>query len=182
MLEFVVGVRRSDSVFLPSSRTGLLVVLVIFTMLFLIAASCGCGHLLDFMASTTMFWSGRSVFTVRWSPGSIIFLASMDTSGIVAGVVFRFYCMFCMCMFCLVCILFVFRLCRMFCMCMFCLVCILCMCIVLRFVLIPWAMGNMASHCVAGTVHLLPRSVIWLWTKSCFMLLSLMNMVPPITG
>ena len=51
-------------------------------------------------------------------------------------------------------------------------------CIVLILVLID----KRASHCVVGTVHLLPSSEIWLCTKSCFMLLSLMKVVPPMTG
>ena len=42
--------------------------------------------------------------------------------------------------------------------------------------------GNSASLCVLGTVHLLPNREIWLWTKSCLMLLSLTNVVPLMTG
>lgn len=76
--------RRSESVFLLSSNTGLLVVLVTFTILFLTAVSVCGGHLCDFMASTTTFWSGRSVLMLRWSPGSIIFFVLIERSGIVA--------------------------------------------------------------------------------------------------
>ena len=144
MLELTVGVIRIESVCLPSSRIGLLVVLVTFMVLFLIAASVGGGQLLNFMASTTTFWSGRSVFIFRWSPGKIILLALIDTSRIVAvsssfEIFLSGFCMFCM--FCGWCVL-VF------------------VCSVLRLVLIRCATGNKASHFVVGTVHLLPSSKI----------------------
>merc|ERR1712112_167750 len=62
--------------------------------------------------------------------------------------------------------------------------CVWCLyvCMVLWFVPMCCAIGNSASRCVLGTVHLLHSSEIWLCTKSCLMLLSFINMVPPITG
>ena len=81
MLEFEVGVRHKERVDLPSSNTGDFVVLVIVATLFLMAASVGGGHLCVLMASTRMIWSGRSVFIFNFSPGRIIFLALIDTSG-----------------------------------------------------------------------------------------------------
>ena len=83
MLELVVGVRRRDKVCLPSSNTGLFVEFVTLIMLFLTAASVGGGQLCVFTASTTISWSGSSVFTVRCSPGKIILLDFIDTSELV---------------------------------------------------------------------------------------------------
>ena len=57
---------------------------------------------------------------------------------------------------------------------------LLCVRKVLRVILICLAIGNSASHCVLGIVHLLPDKEIHLCTKSCLMLLSFMNVVPPI--
>ena len=83
MLEFEVGVRRKESVVLPSSNTGDLVVLVTVATLFLMAASVGGGHLCDLMASTRTVWSGRSVLILSCSPGRIIFFALIETSSMV---------------------------------------------------------------------------------------------------
>ena len=49
-------------------------------------------------------------------------------------------------------------------------------------VLLCCDIGNSASLCVLGTVHLLPSREIWLWTNFEVMLLSLMKVVPPMTG
>ena len=73
ILVVVVGVSFRDSVFLPSMSTGL-VVLWITMLWFLIEASVGGGQLLELVAFTSISWSGRCVFTDRWSPGSRILL------------------------------------------------------------------------------------------------------------
>ena len=57
----VVGVSLSDSVCFPSIRIGLEVLLCIFIVLLLMAARVGGGQLLDFVASTSISWLGRSV-------------------------------------------------------------------------------------------------------------------------
>ena len=155
MLDSVVGISRRDSVFFPSNITGVLEVLVNFVTLFVIEANVGGGQELDLAASSTISWSGRLVVILRLSPGSRIRFVLMDTSeccGLASG--------------CVVCVLPSIVLCRQ--------VGVRWLCVV--------ETGNRASLCVLGTVHLLPRSVIWLLTKSCLMLLSLMNVVPPITG
>ena len=51
----------------------------------------------------------------------------------------------------------------------------MCLCAVLCIVLWCCEIGSSASLRVLGTIHLLPNSEIWLWTKSCLILLSLMN-------
>ena len=71
----VVGVNLSDSVCLPSSSIGLVVLLRSLMFLLLMAARVGGGQLLDLVASTSISWFGRSVVMVRWLPGSSIFLA-----------------------------------------------------------------------------------------------------------
>ena len=83
MLELVVGVRRRDNVCLPASNTRVFGEFVTLIMLFLTAASVGGGQLCVFTASTTISWSGSSVFTVRCSPGKIIRLDFIDTSEFV---------------------------------------------------------------------------------------------------
>ena len=128
-------------------------------MLFFIAANVGGGQVFTFMASTTICWSGRSVLIFRWSPGNIILFALIDTSRILdfpSGFI-MFLSGWCVMWF-----VFVSN--------------------VLRLVPICCAIGNRASRCVVGTVHLLPSNEIWLWTKSCFTLLSFMKVVPPMTG
>ena len=42
--------------------------------------------------------------------------------------------------------------------------------------------GSRASRLVLGTIQVLPRRCIMLLEKSCLMLLTLINMVPPMTG
>ena len=100
---------------------------------FFIATNVGGGQLCVFMASTTICWSGRSVLIFRWSPGSIILFALIDTSGMIvfpSGFTV-FLCGWCAIVF---------------------------VCNVLRLVLMSCVIGNKASHCVVGTVHLLPSN------------------------
>ena len=80
MLDSEVGISRRDSVFFPSNITGVLEVLVSFVTLFVIEASVGGGQELDFAASSTISWSGRSVLMSRLSPGNRIRFALMDIS------------------------------------------------------------------------------------------------------
>ena len=155
MLDSEVGISLRDRVFFPSKITGVLEVLVNCVTLFVIAASVGGGQELDLAASSTMSWSGRFVLIVRLSPGNRIRFVLMDMSeccGLASG----------------------------------CVVCVLLSVVLYRQVGVRWlcvvATGNRASLWVLGTVHLLPNRVIWLLTKSCLILLSLMKVVPPITG
>ena len=53
--------------------------------------------------------------------------------------------------------------------------------LVLCIVLVWLDTGRRASLSMLGMVQWLPKREIWLYTKSCFMLLSLMNVVPLIT-
>ena len=108
---------------------------------FFIATNVGGGQLCVFMASTTICWSGRSVLIFRRSPGSIILFASIDTSGIV--VFLSGFTMF-LCGWCAIVFVFVFVL----------------VCNVLRLLLMCCVIGNKASRCVVGTVHLLPSNEI----------------------
>ena len=73
----------SDRVCFPSNRIGVLVLFGILMLLFFMAARVGGGQLLDFCASINISWSGSSVRTVRSSPGIIIFLHFIETSGLV---------------------------------------------------------------------------------------------------
>ena len=133
MLDSVVGISRRESVFFPSNITGVLEVLVNFVTLFFIEANVGGGQELDFAASSTISWSGRSVLMSRLSPGNRIRFALMDISEccvLASG--------------CVVCVLPSVVLYRQ--------VGVRWLCVV--------EIGNRASLWVLGTVHLLPRSVI----------------------
>ena len=167
MLVGVVDVSFRDNVFLPSISIGLVVLLWISMLWFLIEANVVCVHLLDLVASTSISWSGRCVFTDRWSPGSRILLVFMDISlccvvsgcvgtggtwslgnnpvGVAVLVLIVFEC-----------------------------------CVVVYLassgedetrhaavcgVLSCCVIGKSDSLCVLGTVHLLPSREIWLWMK-----------------
>ena len=185
MLVGVVGVSFRDSVLLPLMRTGLVVLLWISMLWFLMEASVGGGQLLALVASTSISWSGRCVLTDRLSPGSRILLVFMDISlgcvvsgcvvtggtwslggspvGVAVLVLIVFVC--CVAVWCV---------CGVATMqCRHAAVCGVVRCCV---------SGKSASLCVLGTVHLLPSREIWLWTKFCVMLLSLMKTVPPMIG
>ena len=90
MLDSDVGISRRDSVFFPSNITGVLEVLVSFVTLFVIEARVGGGQELDLAASSTIFWSSRSVLMLRLSPGSRIRFVLIDISEccVLASVVF----------------------------------------------------------------------------------------------
>ena len=79
----VVGVILSERVCFPSNRTGVLVWFGTLMVLFLMEARVGGGQLDDFCASITISWSGSSVWTESSSPGIIIFLDFIETSGVL---------------------------------------------------------------------------------------------------
>ena len=79
----VVGVILSERVCFPSNRTGVLVWFGTLMVLFLMDARVGGGQLDDFCASITISWSGSSVWTESSSPGIIIFLDFIETSGVL---------------------------------------------------------------------------------------------------
>ena len=45
-----------------------------------------------------------------------------------------------------------------------------------------WSTGNRASLLVLGTIQVLPKRCIMLLEKSCLILLSIINVVPPMAG
>ena len=79
----VVGVILSERVCFPSNRTGVCNWLGTWMVLFFMEASVGGGQLEDFCASIIISWSGSSVCTESSSPGIIILLDFMETSGVL---------------------------------------------------------------------------------------------------
>ena len=73
----------SERVCFPSNRTGAWDWLGIWMVLSFMEAIVGGGQLEDFCASIIISWSGSSVCTESSSPGIIIFLDFMETSGVL---------------------------------------------------------------------------------------------------
>ena len=82
ILQFVVGVIPMECLF-PVKQYWITGGVGYFDCFIFIAARVGGGQRLDFMASTTTSWSGRSVLIVKESPGSIIRFAFIETSRMV---------------------------------------------------------------------------------------------------
>ena len=140
-------------------------------------------------ASSTISWSGKCVLILRLSPGSRIRFVLMDIReccGLMSGCVVVLCACVCVCGFCVSSLLNISRDRQLGHVCCVCCVSMLPNVVRYRQLGSMWLCvvetGNRASLCVLGTVHLLPSNVIWLLTKSCLILLSLINVVPPITG
>ena len=87
-----VGVIFSDKTLFSDRITGCFDVLTKVIDRFLMVASCGCGHCLLLKASTTTFWSGKLTWILVDSPGIIISLVLIKTSGCFVGGGAVLYC------------------------------------------------------------------------------------------
>ena len=153
-------------------------------------ASCGAGHWLALKASTITCWSGKLTGKSVVSPGISIVLCLMCTRGGDLGVLCVLYCG----VLCLVCIVLLpVVLCTVL---WFTLMCGVLCCVITGECVVGacrsmqcrqveadiCSTGSKASLLVLGTIQVLPSRCIMLLEKSCLMLLSLINVVPPMTG
>ena len=128
-------------------------------------ASCAAGHWLALKASTITCWSGRLTGKSVVSPSISIVLCLMCTRGGDLGVLCVLYCGVLCCVITGECVVGACR--SMQCRQVEADIC---------------STGSKASLLVLGTTQVLPSRWIMLLEKSCLMLLSLINVVPPMTG